>query len=98
PAHRPAGTVLGPVEWPGGSGLLCDAMTDVEACRALVLLIASGGSIPAESGRFAAEPTSAFGDPATLDRLDVVPGKAEQSNSAVLYGDRFLFKVFRRVA
>lgn len=92
-------SILCRLETPGGPGWLRDALSDPAACRALLRWIAEEGRIPTRHGRFQAETTRAFGstDAAELDALKVLVGQREQSNSAVIYGDRFLLKLFRKL-
>ncbi len=95
----PERAVICRMEQPGEVGRLCDALIDEAACRSLLRAIADRRQIQTASGRFVAEPTSAFADTAgpALADLPVVTSKAEQSNSAVIYGDRFILKVFRKL-
>jgi maltose alpha-D-glucosyltransferase/alpha-amylase len=87
------------VEGPEGRAVLRDALTDEGSCRALLAAIAGQRTLEAQNGRFRAEPTAAFGasDSRSLDELAVSHSRAEQSNSAVRYGDRFFLKVYRHL-
>ncbi len=80
-------------------GLVYDALGEPEACSALLDLIGAGRVLATRKGRIRGTPTSFFSRArGPLDRpLPIVRGALEQSNSAVLYGDRLLLKVFRRL-
>ena len=88
--------VIGRVD---GVGLVYDALADPAVGRALLELIAGSKSIVAASGELRGTPTSAFlaaRGPASTP-LAVSVGSFEQSNSAILFGDRLILKVFRRL-
>jgi 1,4-alpha-glucan branching enzyme len=79
--------------------VLFDALVDPATCTALLAAIEGGRTISTSSGTLHAFPTSAYAKargPADVS-LPVVRGTAEQSNSAVLFGDRLILKVFRRL-
>ncbi len=89
------------VHWPeaDGTGILYDALADPAACEEILATIEEGRSIATASGRIRGIPTGAYSaarGPAEIP-LPVVYGTVEQSNSAVLYGDRLILKVFRRI-
>ena len=82
----------------GQSGVLYDAVGGREFCQALLELVASRRRTRAPGGELEASRTPVFrlllGD-AALPEPTV--GKAEQSNSSVIYGDKFILKLFRRL-
>lgn len=95
----PIEAVLCRLEWPGGVAWIVDALADRHACHALLGMIAHRLAVPTALGNFTGEPTTAFGTATSeeLSALDAQMGRAEQSHSAVRYGDRFLLKVFRKL-
>ena len=80
-------------------GILNDAIYDDKACGALLSLIANSGQLRAHTGRIRGVRGEAFQDllGAAELPLPVKRGSAEQSNTSILYGDRFILKLFRRL-
>ncbi|SIN92643.1 maltokinase [Singulisphaera sp. GP187] len=78
------------------AGVLYDAVANDEFCERLLQTIEGPSTIKTRSGMIQGIRTSAFdqieGAPTPLQR-----GSAEQSNSTVFYGRRFLMKLFRRL-
>jgi maltose alpha-D-glucosyltransferase / alpha-amylase len=87
------------LEVEGEEGLLFDALWDEGFCQALLQAIArrrrfegTAGELVASSTRVLRQLWEAAEEPLTPSVL-----KAEQSNTSVTYGDRFILKLFRRL-
>ncbi|OFV90798.1 MAG: hypothetical protein A3H95_10190 [Acidobacteria bacterium RIFCSPLOWO2_02_FULL_64_15] len=73
---------------------LVDALEDDAACRALLAAMLTGRSISLHNGIARAR---AYRRDATSDGLPIVGGVAEQSNSSIRFGDRYVLKLLRRL-
>jgi maltose alpha-D-glucosyltransferase/alpha-amylase len=82
-----------------GDGILYDAVVDPDFQSALLDIIARRRRHRASVGELLPGATQAFhqlrGDPES--RLEPRLLKVEQSNSSIVYGDRFIIKLFRRI-
>ena len=82
-----------------GDGILFDAAVDPDFLSALFEIIAKRRRHRGSVGELLPGATQAFhqlrGDPES--RLEPRVLKAEQSNSSIVYGDRFIIKLFRRI-
>jgi maltose alpha-D-glucosyltransferase/alpha-amylase len=80
-------------------GILFDALWDKGFCLALLEAVARRRHLKGAFGELLASPTQAFRrirGPAET-RLEPAIMKAEQSNTSVVYGDRLVLKMFRRL-
>ena len=89
--------VIAPVLSGGAAGLLYDGVFDDQTCARLFSLIEKGEELEMHHGRVRATRGAAFHKIlASADTpLPVRRGSVEQSNTSVLYGDRFILKLFR---
>ncbi|HLJ41926.1 MAG TPA: maltose alpha-D-glucosyltransferase [Candidatus Acidoferrales bacterium] len=90
--------VIAPVVVQENSGLLHDAVSDDETCAALLALIENEEEIPARHGGIRGVRGKKFHDVLGCVEapLQVRRGSAEQSNTSIFFGDRFILKLFRR--
>ena len=79
--------------------LVREGLGDDALSGALLDAVAQERTLLGERGRLSASRTGAFQELAGTagDNLPARASKAEQSNSAIFYGDRFILKVFRRL-
>ena len=81
-----------------GAGLLHDGAADDQTCMFLFSLIENASRLNAGHGGVRGIRGKAFKDLVALagKGLQVRRGSAEQSNTSILFGDRFILKLFRR--
>jgi maltose alpha-D-glucosyltransferase/alpha-amylase len=79
--------------------VLADALSDEEFLRCLLEAIAQGACFVGVKGRIRAVSTSAFATLSPPSQPPLSPSlmNAEQSNSSIVYGQRLVLKIFRRV-
>jgi maltose alpha-D-glucosyltransferase/alpha-amylase len=80
-------------------GALCEATADKSFCKGLLEAIAKRRRFKGVVGEVSALPTRVFQSvrgPIEVP-LEPDPLKAEQSNTSVIYGDRLILKLFRRI-
>ncbi|MBI2910126.1 MAG: maltose alpha-D-glucosyltransferase [Chloroflexi bacterium] len=83
----------------GQGGLIYDALREKSYCRALLDAIARRRRFKSGGGEVLSWPTPAFhrlgGD--LVNSLEPTVLGAQQSNTSIVYGDRFILKLFRRL-
>ncbi len=80
-------------------GVLYDALYDPQFCKALLTAIARGRSTKAHGIELLAQSSKAFRKVrgATNAILEPAILKREQSNTSIVFGDRMILKLFRRI-
>ncbi len=90
--------IVAPIVSKAEFGLLHDGIFDDAACTALFSVIENGVELNTRQGHISGVAGKVFpellGSSQTL--LPIRRGSAEQSNTSILYGDRFILKLFRR--
>jgi maltose alpha-D-glucosyltransferase/alpha-amylase len=84
---------------PQGEAFLHDALADVDTCMSLITAIGQKREFATRGGRICAFPTAAFSSlaGAAAEKLEVERGPAKSSNSLIIYGQRLMLKLFRRL-
>lgn len=88
-------SLSGPVQEPA---ILYSALSDPSFRGDLLDALARNGAFRGSQGDLIAQGTRAFeSDSGLSEKLESTLVKAEQSNSSIVYGDRFILKLFRKL-
>jgi len=78
-------------------GILFDALVDKKFCSDLLEGVVGAVLWKGEKGYVQALPAAALPTPEAVGLLEPNTGKAEQSNSSILYGGKFIMKIYRKL-
>ncbi|MCU1250684.1 MAG: trehalose synthase, partial [Edaphobacter sp.] len=90
-------SILATITTATGPAILHDAVAREDVRQAILQLIEANGHLPIRDGTLAGRRSSAFAPTRDPDPLPSRTGSAEQSNTSILYGAKFILKLFRRL-
>jgi len=95
----PHAVVAGVAPGAGDDGILFDPLYDPAFCTALLELLATEAHIPSSDGDLIASTTRAFERLGGSGDAPLTPtvSTAEQSNTSIIFGQRLIMKLFRRL-
>jgi maltose alpha-D-glucosyltransferase/alpha-amylase len=91
------GCILAAITTMQGDAILYDATAREDVRQAFLSLIETDNSIPSREGVLAPGHSAALAEVRGVDPLPARTGSAEQSNTSILYGQKFILKLFRRL-
>lgn len=96
-SEKSPNAILSAVSAPDGPGVLHDAIYDDATCEQFLAFVANRGELKTAHGVIRGVPSAAFTEirGPSDEPVPVRRGSAEQSNTSILYGDRFIMKLFR---
>ena len=96
--HTPESVIAPMQTGADGRAVLVDALIVPDVREALLTLIAREEQVPTRGeGSLAGKPSAAYSLLRGIDKVASRKGSAEQSNTSLLYGDRLILKLFRRL-
>ena len=95
-ASNPA-SIVATVSTPAGAAILHDAVAREAVRQATLNLIETNGELRTRTGALQGQRSSAFAAIRGVGPLPGRVGSAEQSNTSILYGNKLIMKLFRRL-